>query len=112
MALHEAVTNAAKYGALTADAGRVALRWEIEQGTPSKFRLVWLESGVNADATPQGRGFGTRLIEHVVEQDLAGQSVLDFKASGLEWKIDAPLAEIVPPAVVVNFPLLPRRGAA
>jgi PAS domain S-box-containing protein len=112
MALHELVTNAVKYGALAADAGQVTLRWEIGQGPPSEFRLVWSESGVNAAAMPQGRGFGTRLIEHVVEQDLAGQSVLDFKASGLVWTINAPLAEIVPTSVVVNFPLLPHRGAA
>jgi PAS domain S-box-containing protein len=112
MVLHELLTNALKYGALAAAAGRVTLRWEIQQEPTSEFRLVWSESGVDAAAKSQGPGFGTRLIEHVVEQDLAGRSVLDLTAGGFVWTINAPLTEIVPTATVVNFPALPRRGAA
>jgi PAS domain S-box-containing protein len=111
MVLHELVTNALKYGALATAAGQVTLRWEI--GQSPEFRLVWSESGVGAVEKPPGRpGFGTRMIEHVVEQDLAGQSVLEFGASGLVCTINAPLAEVVFTSAVVDFPQLPRRGAA
>jgi two-component sensor histidine kinase len=111
MALHELVTNALKYGALAVAVGQVTLLWEIEQEPSPEFRLVWSESGVSAVERPQGMGFGTRLIEHVVEQDLAGKCVLDFAASGLVCTIIAPLGEIVAASTVVNFPVLPRRGA-
>ena len=113
MVLHELITNALRYGALGTAAGKVTLRWEIGQGPSAEFRLVWAEGGAGAAENPQGQlGFGMRMIEHVVEQDLAGQSVLDFGPDGLVCTINAPLAEVVFTSAVVNFPQLPRRGAA
>jgi two-component sensor histidine kinase len=113
MVLHELVTNALKYGALGTAGGWVTLRWQIEHGSSPEFRLVWSESGVDAAEKPRGhQGFGLRMIEHVVKQDLAGHSVLDFGASGLVCTINAPLAEVVFTSAVVQFPRLPRRGAA
>ena len=42
LALHELVTNAAKYGALSSTSGRVHLAWELNPGT---LVLQWTESG-------------------------------------------------------------------
>ena len=41
LALHELVTNAAKYGALSTEAGRVALTW---QRLPERIDFDWIES--------------------------------------------------------------------
>ena len=42
LALHELVTNAAKYGALSSAAGQVHLNWELNPGT---LVLRWTETG-------------------------------------------------------------------
>ena len=47
LALHELVTNAAKYGALSSMSGRVHLAWELNPGT---LVLKWTESGGPRDA--------------------------------------------------------------
>ncbi len=42
LALHEIVTNSAKYGALSTQDGRLSISWENETG---RLRLVWEETG-------------------------------------------------------------------
>jgi hypothetical protein len=49
LALHELVTNAAKYGALSSMSGRVHLAWELNPGT---LVLKWTESGGPATQVP------------------------------------------------------------
>ena len=61
LVLHELATNAAKYGALSAPGGRVAV--ELEEDA-NAVRLRWTETGGPAPAAqPNSDGFGTRLIE-------------------------------------------------
>ena len=47
MVLHELVTNAAKYGALSAPSGRVSIRWRLPPNGSASDRLVfkWRETG-------------------------------------------------------------------
>ena len=62
--LHELGTNAGKYGALSAEGGRVALRWEVSrEGSADRLRLSWSERGGPRVAPPSQRGLGSRLIE-------------------------------------------------
>jgi two-component sensor histidine kinase len=63
MSLHELATNAIKYGALSDERGRIAIRWELESERPGFVRLSWTESGGPAVSTPTSRGFGTLLLE-------------------------------------------------
>lgn len=61
--LHELATNAAKYGALTTDAGRVSVAWTIEgEGPEARFVLRWREVGGPHVQPPSRKGFGSRLI--------------------------------------------------
>jgi two-component sensor histidine kinase len=94
MALHELGTNAVKYGALSNGTGTVAIDWNVTQGSPQRFRLRWAESGGPPVEKPRRRGFGSRLVERGLAQDLGGEVQLDFKRSGLICTIDAPLSEI------------------
>jgi two-component sensor histidine kinase len=88
MALHELGTNALKYGALSADAGRVALRWTTDDG---RFRLRWQEDGGPA-VTPPGRtGFGSRMIEQGLSAEFDGEASIDYRPAGVVCTIDAPL---------------------
>jgi PAS domain S-box-containing protein len=89
LALHELATNAAKYGALSAAAGRIEIRWRHENG---RLRLVWRESGGPEVEQPATRGFGTRMIERALAADLGGAVKIDFRSEGVVCTIDADLA--------------------
>lgn len=91
MALHELGTNAAKYGALSTDGGRVSISWTQEG---DGLHLCWRESGGPPVEPPGRRGFGSRLIERGLAADLGGTATLDFDPSGLRCDIKASLAAI------------------
>ena len=69
LALHELATNAAKYGALSNDPGRVDLTWRIELG---KLEFVWVELDGPKIAPPNRRGYGSRAIVAGIERQLGG----------------------------------------
>jgi two-component sensor histidine kinase len=94
MALHELGTNAAKYGALSAEAGRVAIAWTVDE---DRLRLEWRESGGPPVEPPKRRGFGSRLIERGLDADLGGSAALRFEPEGLRCEIEASLAAIRAP---------------
>jgi PAS domain S-box-containing protein len=92
MVLQELATNAVKYGALSNDAGEVRLEWRIDpEGKEPRLHLNWTESGGPAVTTPTRRGFGTRLIERSLAQDLEGEVLLAFQPAGLICTIQAPV---------------------
>jgi two-component sensor histidine kinase len=92
MALHELCTNAAKYGALSADGGSVDLEWSVEPGPDGEvLRLQWRERGGPAVQPPQRRGFGSRLLERAVAAELRGEVRIDFAPSGVVCAVTAPL---------------------
>jgi PAS domain S-box-containing protein len=89
MALHELSTNAVKYGALSSDAGRVAIRWRIDGPT---LHLSWTESGGPPVTPPVHRGFGSKLVERGLAAELEGTARLAFEPGGVVCEIVAPLA--------------------
>jgi two-component sensor histidine kinase len=94
MALHELTTNAVKYGALSTATGRVAITWVVAEDL-RRLQFQWAETGGPLVEKPRRRGFGSRLIERGLSQDLACEVQLDFVRSGLICKIDAALNEVV-----------------
>jgi len=88
LALHELATNAGKYGALSIPDGRVALRWQEQDG---ELHLQWRESGGPPVVPPASRGFGSRLLEDGLFRDLDGQTRLEFAADGVFCSITAAL---------------------
>lgn len=82
--LHELGTNAVKYGALSAPTGRVRVDWRIEQRDDGRFALLeWRESGGPPVSEPTRRGFGSRLIERGLANNLGGPVRLDYAKTGL-----------------------------
>lgn len=94
MFLHELVANALKYGALSCDAGRVAVRWEIEPETGDIVRLDWQESGGPPVIEPQQEGFGGKVINRIVKRKLDAQVQTNWDASGIVLSAKIPLASI------------------
>lgn len=93
VALHELCTNAAKYGALSVDEGKVEIVWSVSGMTSEKtLDLRWSESGGPTVAAPERRGFGTRVIERSLTREHKARVDLDFAASGLRCLMSIPLA--------------------
>jgi signal transduction histidine kinase/CheY-like chemotaxis protein len=90
MALHELATNAAKYGALSSDSGRVGISWQMS-GDGRELRLEWLEKDGPPVASPSRRGFGTRLIERGLAQELDGETKIEYRPTGVWCEIKARL---------------------
>jgi len=95
MTVHELTTNAAKYGALSTENGRVDVTWRVVVGESGARRLAleWRESGGPPVQEPGRRGFGTRLITGGVSRELGGLVRLEFAADGLRCTLDVPLDE-------------------
>ena len=93
MALQELATNAVKYGALSNASGEVGITWAINKS--GRVRLRWTESGGPPVLIPTKRGFGTRLIERGLADELNGEVRLDFAPLGLVCTIEASLPPIV-----------------
>jgi PAS domain S-box-containing protein len=99
MAVHELCTNAVKYGALSTDAGRVAVAWSVAgKGEGRRLALRWTESGGPPVLPPGRRGFGSRMIERGLSAELGGDVELLFRPEGVVCRIDAPLPEGGEPA--------------
>jgi two-component sensor histidine kinase len=93
MAFHELGTNAAKYGALSAEGGHVDIVWarEAGEGGPS-LRLVWRETGGPPVEPPSAHGFGSRLIERGLAGELNGEAFIHYAPDGVVCTIIAPLS--------------------
>ncbi|MGH6793893.1 MAG: HWE histidine kinase domain-containing protein, partial [Methylocella sp.] len=87
LTLHELVTNAAKYGALSTPCGRVRLAWDAQ---PDSIVLRWLENGGPAVERPIKKGFGTQVISAIVEGHLGGAATFDWRRDGLQCTISIP----------------------
>ena len=85
MALHELATNAVKYGAWSAGgAVRLTTAYDAEA---DEVVITWREEGGPPLAPPRSKGFGSRLLERGVANELGGHVTLDFTASGLVCEI-------------------------
>lgn len=92
MAVHELVTNAAKYGALSVGGGLVTIGWTADMtATGRLLRIQWNESGGPVVGTTRKRGFGSRLITDGLALQLDGKIALEFKEAGVSCSIEAML---------------------
>ena len=92
MAFHELCTNAAKYGALANETGRIEIRWEVHETGPGRcLHLRWEETGGPEVQTPRRKGFGSRLLERALRREFDAQVTLSFAPSGVVCEISMPL---------------------
>jgi len=93
MAFHELATNAAKYGALSAAAGKVAVCWSADSvRAPSFLDIEWRERGGPPVTAPTRRGFGSRFIERGLAREFDGEVDLDFAPEGVSCRMRMPLS--------------------
>lgn len=82
LALHELATNAVKYGALSSMTGRVVVQWE--EARDGMVVVGWKEHGGPAVEPPRRKGFGSRLLEGGLTNDLGGRPSWWFATDGVE----------------------------
>lgn len=87
MIVHELATNARKYGALTAEAGRLTITWSIVPD--GGLDIVWREEGGPAVEPPSRRGFGSRLILQLTRQ-LEGDIQYHWAPEGMRAELRLP----------------------
>ncbi len=87
LVLHELITNAAKYGALSKTGG--SLRVTMRQDGNLQI-IEWYEVfNVHLDGEV-GEGFGSRLLKTIVERQLRGTMIRDLSPTGLMTHIEIP----------------------
>lgn len=90
--IHELATNAAKYGALSIPEGRVEVTTRREGDA---LRITWLETDGPAVRPPEKQGFGTRLAEMSVRNQLGGKLARTWAGNGLSVVIEVPVGRLV-----------------
>ncbi|WP_148640256.1 PAS domain-containing sensor histidine kinase [Aureimonas sp. AU20] len=92
LAIHELATNAAKYGALSNETGRVDMTWGMADGA---FKFHWIETGGPLVIVPKRRGFGSKLIERIVASYFDGEGHIEFDPAGICFTLTGSLVQPV-----------------
>jgi light-regulated signal transduction histidine kinase (bacteriophytochrome) len=109
LVVHELVTNAAKYGALKHEHGTVNIT--LTRRGDDGLKIEWRERGGAAVKPPEGRGFGTTVIERSIPFELGGTAELRFALTGTEATFSVP-ARFVSTAPKRPAPVQTPGGAA
>jgi PAS domain S-box-containing protein len=92
MVLHELATNAAKYGALSTNKGRVLIHWDRRlNGRPlSNLVLEWREVGGPRVDAPGKSSYGTNTIHDLIPYEFGGTVDLVFAPEGVRCRLELP----------------------
>src|SRR5580692_10578825 len=91
-ALHELAANAIKHGSLSRPKGQLDLHWSVDRTHRGlTLALDWVEKNGPATRRPRRTGFGTRLIDLVIQRQLNGEVTRTFSRKGLVVKMLVPL---------------------
>ncbi|GGI85627.1 hypothetical protein GCM10007973_22700 [Polymorphobacter multimanifer] len=81
MLIHEMATNSVKHGALSCEEGLLNVTTTVEDDSLS---LIWAESGgPPIETVPVLDGFGSRMVERCLRQQLAGSIAYEWHEGGL-----------------------------
>jgi two-component sensor histidine kinase len=92
MVLHELATNAAKYGALSTENGRVSIRWDRQPNGQSRSHLVfeWQEIGGPPVEAPGKLSYGTSTIRDLIPYEFGGTVDLVLASDGVRCRVELP----------------------
>ena len=91
MALHELTTNAARFGALSVQSGRLDVTWQVSPEQRNVLHLEWVEADGPTVEVPEQKGFGARMLHKVLAVQTDAKVSVDFRTTGLHVVIDLPL---------------------
>jgi two-component sensor histidine kinase len=92
MAIHEMTTNAVKYGSLSVLGGSLTVTWVLtgsEDG--GELTIDWVERDGPGVEAPTRRGFGSQLLERVLNSQIGARTAITYNPDGLRAHITVPL---------------------
>jgi two-component sensor histidine kinase/PAS domain-containing protein len=92
MVLHELATNAAKYGALSAEDGRISVRWDhVRNERAQSWFCIWWEETGGPTMQPQARsGYGSSMIRDLIPYELGGRVNIEHAPDGVRCTLEIP----------------------
>jgi PAS domain S-box-containing protein len=95
LALHELATNAAKYGSLSNQTGRVHINWSVlKPNDYRRFIFRWQERGGPSVVPATGKGFGSAVLEQVMAEYSEAVPQIEFAGSGVSYEVAGSLEAI------------------
>jgi len=94
MVIHELVTNAAKYGALSTQSGHVSVRWYRKLNGSAQLILVWQETGGPRVEAPRKSGYGTGVVRDLIPYEFGGTVGLSFAPEGVRCRLEIPFDRV------------------
>lgn len=91
LAMHELITNSAKYGALSQKEGRLHVALDVAK---DRLTITWNELFSARSDLDESSGFGSKLIKTIVEMQLRGSLTHKLRKDGLTVVIDLPRSEV------------------
>lgn len=92
LVLHELATNADKYGALSVESGKVVITARVVTEDDARvLNMTWTEVGGPPVEQPEGKGFGSILIERSLDKVLNSSVSVEYLPAGLTALIRLPL---------------------
>ncbi|TAV41646.1 sensor histidine kinase [Rhizobium leguminosarum] len=94
LCLHELITNAIKYGALSHPDGHVELVWSVSKGGSAEFSINWTEVGGPTVQEPTRQGYGTRYVRSALGSLFGSVPEVVFAPEGFRFAVKGPLSRI------------------
>ncbi len=96
LVFHELATNSAKYGAISKPGGYVTVVSEITSAAIGRqFVIEWRETGGPLVKAPDRAGFGSILIQQMIERVFHGAVAFDYQPKGFVCRMAMPADRLV-----------------
>jgi two-component system CheB/CheR fusion protein len=94
LAIHELITNAIKFGALSESPSLLRVIWWLTGPANSRLHFEWAEDGVRAAVEARRNpGFGSHVVKRLIARELRGSGDMLFLAEGVLCVIEIPTGE-------------------
>jgi two-component sensor histidine kinase len=94
MVIHELATNAAKYGALSTQSGRVSVRWYRKLNGSAQLIIIWQEAGGPRVEAPKKSGYGTGVVRDLIPYEFGGTVDVSFGPEGVRCRLEIPFDRV------------------
>jgi two-component sensor histidine kinase len=95
LCLHELITNAIKYGALSSPEGYVDIVWVVAKAIDPVLSLNWIETGGPPVREPTRQGYGTRYVRSALGSLFGSSPEIVFAKEGFRCSVSGLLSQVL-----------------